>query len=150
MEAQEPKQTFEREKKLEFYLRERIEEKAYKKIAENMLYLANEHAVKSEIANLFTCAGYDEEQDNQQGHDFMILTPGEIVAFYFNEALDDVNMNEVEKVWRQFVIQSFIPPHPLQKIMQDEDLVTGCIIKCNETIKRFVGKIDDARMNLFV
>jgi len=48
------------EKKLEMYMRERIEEKAFTKIVKNMLCLAYAYAVKSEIAELFTCAGCEE------------------------------------------------------------------------------------------
>jgi len=149
METKELKQDFEN-KKIELYLRGRIEEKSYKKIAENMLCLSYAYVVTSEIADLFICAGCEEEQANQQDHDCMMLTPDEIISLYFEEAIGNVYVNDIEKTWQQFVMQYCIAPHILQKIFQDEDLRKRRVVKCKEKIKRYTEKIEYARMNLFV
>jgi len=140
------------DKKRELYMRDRIEEKGFVKIAKNMLCLAYAYAVKSEIAELFTCAGCEENQGNQLGHDCVMLSTDDIIVLYFDEALKRVNHDDLVKVWREFVIRSSIPPLILQNTMQDQKLHREAYVKEKyaEKIKKFVKKIDDEYQNLFL
>jgi len=86
------------EQKVEMYLRERKEENTHKKLVKKLLCLAYAHAVKSQISELFTCTGCKEEQSNQQGHDFVMLTTEDVLDIYFDEALKKANHYDRENM----------------------------------------------------
>lgn len=112
-----------------------------------MLCLAYAYKAKSEINRLFIRVGREGNQGNQLAHECGTLSNEDIMDKYFDEALKQVDHEEVLKLWCDCVICSCISAQSLHDIIQDQNMCSKdyVINKYNSEII-----IYDAQLNVFL
>lgn len=141
------------QRRVEFLIKERIEEKAYSKIVKEILCLAYAYVVKKKMLTItFPCLGCEENQPNQLAHDCVMLTSEEILDINLEKAMNDVCHANVMLLWRDIAIRSCVPPLALHNIMQDTKLRSVDYVKNNYIlkIKKYLNKIEDAELKAFL
>ena len=138
-------------RRVQIHICKTIEEKAQKKVVINLLCLAYAYLVNVKVEELFICSGCEEGQNNQLGHDCVMLSSNERRDIYFEEALSTIKQTDVEDRWRYFLIQSSVPTDIIQKLMQNPSLRNEEYVKEKyaHRIRKFSDKIDKTEITLF-
>lgn len=138
-------------RRVQNYIRLSIEEKHLEKIVIDLLCLAYAYLINVKVEELFVCSGCEEGQNNQLGHDCIMLSSDDRRNIHFEEALQSIKQIEIEERWRDLVIHSSLPTYIIQRTMQDPMLRNEEYVKEKyvHRIRKFANKIDKTEVTLF-
>ena len=138
-------------RRVQNHIRQSIEEKHLIKIVIDLLCLSYAYLVNVKVEELFVCSGCEEGQNNQLGHDCVMLSSNEKRDIHFQEALRSIKQIEIEDRWREFVIHSSVPTDIIHRTIQDPNLRNEEYVKERyaHRIRKFADKIDKTEITLF-
>ena len=131
------------EDRLTTLIRIDIEEKTFRTIARNLMCLAYAKHIKTITDNTFECSGCIEEQNNQEGHDCVMLTVSEKIDKNFDSVLKDVSHAQAETTWRELMIESCVPTSLFHIFSDDINFRDESYMKNEmyQKIKKYTHKI---------